>query len=194
MYRLITFEVIDRIFNECATIKVSSMSKMLYLNILMHHFKDKGMTDEESMAFEMFEEDIKNYEKWKRNFQELHKAKLITITDKMILFNNTWGQFIDRTQLVKKSTLLPMKTPDELREALMQNRSALDVLGMKYNVTPNRITQMMEIFIKEQQAIGTKYNDNSEMSKHFIYWFGSNINKIEVKNETVKSKGKIIGM
>ena len=194
MYQLLTFEVIYRIFTEYATINVSSMSRLLYLNCLMHHFNGKDATDENSMAFEMFEEDIKNYAKWKKNFQELHKAKVITITDKMIHFNNTWGQFIDRTQLVKKSSLLPLKTAEELREDLFQNKSAIDVLGMKHNVTPNKISSMMDIFIKEQQAVGTRYNDSGEVSKHFIYWFSSNINKIELKNETVKSKGKIIGL
>jgi len=194
MYRLLTFEVINRIFTDFAKINVSSMSRLLYLNCLMHHFNGKDATDENAMAFEMFEEDIYNYSKWKKNFQELHKAGVITITEKMILFNNTWGQFIDRTQLVRKSSLLPMKTAEELREDLIQNKSAIDVLGMKHNVTPNRISNMMDIFIKEQQAVGTKYNDSGEVSKHFIYWFSSNLNKIEVKNETVKSKGKIIGL
>lgn len=194
MYRLLNFEVISRIFSEVATAKVSSMSKMLYINCLMHHFKDKQTTDEDSMAFEMFESDIKNYNKWKKNFEELHKAKIITITDKLILFNNTWGQFIDRTQIVKKPNLLAISTAEGFREGLFQNKSAIEVIGMKYNVAQNKIISMMDIFIKEQEAIGTGYNDAGEVTKHFIYWFGSNINKVETKNETVTSKGKIIGL
>jgi len=87
-----------------------------------------------------------------------------------------------------------MKTAEDMRDDIIQNKSAIDVLGMKHNVTPNRISNMMDIFIKEQQAVGTKYNDIGEVSKHFIYWFSSNLNKIDVKNESVKSKGKIIGL
>jgi hypothetical protein len=53
---------------------------------------------------------------------------------------------------------------------------------------------MIELFIKEQMAVSTVYMDAGECAKHFIYWVPNNIAKVTLVGETVKSKGKILGL
>ena len=50
MIDLITLGVIEKIFDG---LKVSSMSKSLYINCIIKHFKDKDATLENSLAFEL---------------------------------------------------------------------------------------------------------------------------------------------
>lgn len=196
MYSLFNFEVIDRIFKERAEAKLSSKAKSLYINCLMGYFKGLEANEKNAMAFELFEEDIKNYEKWKTTFQELHKAKLITITSKMIVFNNCWGQFIDRQQLTNSTLAIyveTMKSAEDFRQNLLQNESMMSVMGMKNKIKIKQVLNLIDVFIMEQMAIGTKYANSSECIRHFINWSSKNIDKTTPVNEVVRSTGKILG-
>ena len=53
---------------------------------------------------------------------------------------------------------------------------------------------MVDIFLLEQDATQTSYKDLGELSKHFIYWVNLNLGKIQLENEVIKSKGKILGL
>ena len=64
MLKVINLYVLDRIFSDIES-KISPKSKMLYINCLMHHFKEKSATVSNAVAFEMFEEDFGDFSRFK---------------------------------------------------------------------------------------------------------------------------------
>ena len=194
MFSLLTFEVVEKIFDERAEQKTSSLAKMLYLNCLMGHFKGKEATDENSMGFEIFIGEIKNYIKWAPQFIELHKAKLITITDQMIVFNNHWGQFIDRSSLQPKEVnVVTRVTPLSCREELLSNVSMFELVCMKNKCTKEKYAELVDLFVKQQTALQEWYPNVQSCSKHFLYWALGQATNSQTPT-TVKSKNKLLGL
>jgi hypothetical protein len=177
MLKLINLFVIKSIFDKH---KVSPLSQMIYINCLTHHFKDLDATEENSMAFELFESDFE-YEKYKLNFQELHKAKLIVLDNRIIRFNNTWGTFIDRTMLTKK------EAKKDIYKCL-DGQEFLELVCMKNKVNMDAVKVLIGKFIKEQIALGKNHYNESDCRKHFLYWVRFNVSEGQI----VKSKGKIL--
>lgn len=195
MYSLINFEVIDRIFNERSEIKLDSKTKSMYINCLMAHFKDKEATVKNAMSFDLFKNKMNNYNRWINSFQKLHEAKLVVINDSYISFINNWGQFIDRSQLdlVEVENIDPICLND-YHKILLNNQSLIQVCSMKNKISLNQTLKLLEVFIKEQEALNTKYSNETEISKHFLYWINSNKDKMDNSKETVKSNSKILGI
>ena len=196
MTMLVNLYVLDRIFNESAENKLSPLSKMLYINCITHHFKDKPATVSGAIEFEIFEEDIPNYDKFKKNFQELHKARLITIGSKSIVFNNVWGQYIDRTKLEKVSPQkyvagFKFQSINEFKDDLIKSSQLIELCQLKYKLTKLQSQKLIELFIVEQTAFDKKYTNLSDCIKHCSYWIGFNSERIP--RENVKSQGKILG-
>lgn len=197
MLDLITLNTLEMIYSERAEHRISSTAKTLYQNCLTHHFKNKPANEKNARSFHIFKGDVKNYQKFEPTFQELENAKLITIHAQTIDFHNNWGQLIDRKLLFQSEksqmTESSLKTADYFFEQLLNNQSLIDVTGMKHRIKPDIVTQIMSTFVTEQKAIGTKYAKVEECNKHFIYWVTYNIPNHELKNEVVKSTGKILG-
>lgn len=193
MIDLITLNVVDQIFNSCE--KVKPLSKLLYINCLTKKFKHLDATAENATSFEFSKNEIPKYLKWETNFIDLQLAGLVTITHDGVVFNNTWGQLIDRTKFgdiqVGISTL---NSAFKFEEELVNNTSMLDVVGMKNKLNKNQVLSLIKIFVLEQDATQSMYRDLGDCSKHFIYWVNTNIDKIEIIQDTAKSKSKILGL
>ena len=194
---LITLNTLEQIFQERAAHKISPEAKTLYQNCLIFHFKSKKINEKNLMSFHIFKGDVKNYYKWENTFKELENAKLITIHIQTIELHNNWGQFIDKKQLIisQEQNLLEstLKTADYFFEQLNQNQSLIDVTGMKHRIKKEIVIQMIELFVSEQKAIGTKYAKVEECNKHFMNWVTYNIPNNEIKQDIVKSTSKILG-
>ena len=195
MNELLNLHVIDRIFNERSEIKLDSTTKSLYINCLMAYFKDKEATVKNAMSFDVFKNKMNNYNRWIDSFQKLHQAKLVFINDSYISFLNNWGQFIDRTQLdlSEVKNIDPISLND-YHKILLNNQSLIQVCSMKNKISSNQTIKLLEVFIKEQEALNTKYLNETEISKHFLYWINSNKDKMDNSKETVKSNSKILGI
>jgi len=189
-YSLITLETIDKIFNEKAEIKVSSMSKMLYINILLWHFKDKGISQEDLMGFDLFYSDIKNYTRWEQNLKELHEAKLVLLTDHYITFINVWGTYIDRTLLIKP--IENKKGILDYKQEIVSNQSLLELTSMRFKWSKITFHKAIDLFFLEQEALSTQYDQSSDCTKHFINWCNINSSKINQTNNG--SQNKILGL
>lgn len=191
----ITLTVIDKIFTEKSEKELRPLTKILYINVLTHHFKNLEANEKNLSAFDMFSDKLQ-YSKFETNYKELHEARLITIGQTFITFNNVWGSYIDRSSLneIKKATYeSSMKTAEFFKEEMLKNQSMFEVIGMKHKLTRITLLKMIEIFITEQKAIQNKYENASEVTKHFIHWSGSYASKIHTTPEVVKSNNKIIG-
>jgi hypothetical protein len=193
MIDLITLNVVDQIFNSCE--KVKPLSKLLYINCLTKKFKDLDASAENATSFEFSKTEIPKYLKWETNFIDLKLAGLVTITIESVVFNNTWGQLIDRSKFGGLQVGISHMTPAlNLENDLVNNTSMIDVVGMKNKLNKNQVLSLIKIFVLEQDATQSMYRDLGDCSKHFIYWVNTNIDKIEIVQDTAKSKSKILGL
>lgn len=198
MLDLITLNTLEQIFSERAEHKLTPSAKTLYQNCLIFHFKPKPAIEKFARSFHIFKGDVKNFQKFEPTFIELQNAKLITLHLQTIEFHNHWGQFIDRKALLENESQTEaqtsLKTADSFFEQLLENQSLIDVTGMKHRLKPDVVKQLIELFVSEQKAIGTKYAKVEECNKHFIYWITYNLPSKEIKQETIKSNAKILGI
>jgi hypothetical protein len=199
MLKVINLYVIDRIFSDSES-KISPKAKMLYINCLTHHFKEKSATVSNAIAFEMFEEDFGDFSRFRVPMQELHRAGLIEIGVNKIAFHNTWGKYIDRTQLEKVNAMeyvagFSFNGIEHFKADLVNNNSIIELASMKYSIKKEDLPALIELFIAEQKTFDKKYSGFSDCIKHFTYWLPNNIKKLTTQTPTtVKSKGKILGI
>lgn len=197
MLTVINLYTIDMIFSDCSDYKLKPLSKMLYINCLMHHFREKKPTVVNATAFDIFINDIPNYAVYERSFQELHKAGLVVIGISEVRFLNVWGMHIDRSKLDKVSPEefvagLTFSKASKFNEEMLKSDSLFELLQMKYKVSRKQIETLVSLFVKEQDAFDKKYTSFSDCIKHFTYWIPNNISKAQ--NETVKTGAKILGL
>lgn len=196
MLNLITLQTINNIF-ENSEINVSEMTKIVYINCLIHHFKNKSATYNNAKAFDIVDSDF-DFAKFKKNFQELEKADLVIIDGSTITFKNVWIKHIDTDKIIKEDvSKISIIKADKVKDSLLNSQQLQEVCQMKYKLTKDRITQLIEIFVKEQSVIDKTYNSQGDCTKHFIYWLNYNKDKaVESENNktaSVKSKGRLLG-
>ncbi len=196
MLNVITLYTIDKILNEDSEVKLSPMAKMLYINCLTHHFRNKPATVVNAVAFDLFKNDIRGYERYQRHFEELHKGGLVAIGMDRISFNNCWGKHIDRAKLEKTSpdefvAGVTCSTPEQFKKELLSNQTMFELVGMKYKATHKQVEMLIDLFIKEQSTFEKKYINFADCVKHFTYWLPHNLDK--APKESVKSGGKLLG-
>ena len=187
IYSIINFQTIKDIF-DLSTIDLNSKDKTLYINCLFGHFKDKEATVENLDSFVIMIDTIKNYSTWKNNFENLHNAELIEVTAHKVTFFNVWCNFIN----LEVNTTQEDLYDDDIEKKLLENRSMIDVVGMKNKLNIEQIKQLIKIFVIEQKATDAKHRDEGEYAKHFIYWVKTNIDNLgDYKQSFVKSNNKL---
>ena len=190
MLKMITLHTLNEIFRENECNSLSIKTKMLYINILTHHFKDRTATTENQKAFDINTKDIPHYKIWYDNFKALETKNLVSITDNSVHFHNMWGQHIDRSMLDAEEQ--PNLDRFEKYKNLLENsQSMLELSMMKHRLSKVQLIKLIEMFIKEQEAFLTLYKNDSECIKHFHFWLPTNIAK--TTNEKVTSTSKILG-
>lgn len=199
MLKVINLYVIQMIFEDSQE-KLSPRAKMLYINCIMHHFRNKEAKVNNAISFEMFEEDFGDFSRFRVPMQELHKAGLIEIGVNKIAFHNTWGKHIDRSQLEKVDAMeyvagFAFNGIEHFKSDLINSNSIVELASMKYSIKKEDLPQLIELFIAEQRAFDKKYSGFSDCIKHFTYWLPNNIKKLTTQTPTtVKSKSKILGI
>jgi hypothetical protein len=187
MLELITLSTIKKIFNN-ANCEVSSMSKMLYVNCLMHHFGDLSPIEENSVGFELLDTEVK-FNVFKKNFQELKKAGILEINfDGTIVFFPLWLRYIDKSLLTKK----PIAVVDnqKIERVLNESQAFLDLVCMKHSITILSARNLIKRFSYEQYALGKHHPNENEIKNHFLNWVKFNLNN---EKKIVKSNAKILG-
>lgn len=195
MLTVINLFVIDKIFNEVAEATINASARALYVNCLTHHFRDKSRSVSCAIAFKLYKQDF-NFDRYKKQFYELEKAKLVCVAQDYIEFNNCWGKFIDRTLLEKQTPMeyvanfQPQKATS-FKSEMIKSKTLDDLAGMKHKVKTDRLHKLIEIFVLEQDAVDRTYLSYSECARHFCNWLPFNCEK--VSKEVVKSTAKILG-
>jgi hypothetical protein len=190
IFELITLQTIKNLLDLSKT-DLSSKDKMLYINCLYGYFVDKTATIENLESFDIYINDLKNYSSWSKNFENLHNAELIEVTKTKITFFNHWSNFINLDVVITEEE----KFDNGIEQKLLENRSMIDVVGMKNRLSIDQIKQLIKIFVKEQKATDSKHKDEGEYAKHFIYWVRTNLDNVsQEKQSSVKSAGKLLGL
>jgi hypothetical protein len=185
--------VLERIFAQESQAKLGASTQMLYINCLTNRFKKLECLEVNSQQFEMFESDFPNYNFWYPKLVELHRAGLINIAGKSIVFKNVWGKYIDKSVYDKKEINIgfDIKTAKDFKESLINNQAIIDLCALKHNSTPKQTNHLIEIFLFEQNALETKYLDEGALKKHFLNWFPKNIER--TREIRVASQTKLLG-
>jgi hypothetical protein len=197
MLTVINLYTIDMIFADCGDVKLKPLTKMLYINCLMHHFRDKKPTVANAVAFSIFINDIPNYDVYERMFQELHKAGLVVIGISDIRFENVWGKHIDRSKLDKVSPQeyvagFSFSKASGFKDEMLKSDSLIELLQMKHKISGKQIETLIALFVKEQDAFEKQYSSYADCTRHFTYWIPNNVSK--AVGETVKTGAKILGL
>ena len=177
----------DSIFNESKA-KLKPDVRMLYQNVLNYWFSKQEQRVACLGSFEMFKVDVK-YDKFQTHFKQLEKGGLVDIRDTKIFFVDVWTKHIP-THLLSSEKYKQI-TADEVKDELYNSHALLDIVRMKYRVTIKQCNRLLQMFFLEQEGIQTKYNNEGQVRKHFIYWVQSN--KDKVTQESSSSSGKILG-
>lgn len=187
---LITLTIIDKIFTEKATTELKPLTKMLYINILTHHFKTLEATEQNLFAFEMPKDKLQ-YEKFKDQYKEMFYAKLVNLEMESIIFNNVWGSYINRNILNNPeidSTEQINKPAIHFKETISCSQSVFDLVAMKHRWTRIFYLKVVDLFFTEQSAVQTKYNHETECTRHFIHWCDKNYNKLNLNTNGKQTK------
>jgi hypothetical protein len=201
MLKQISLYAINEILDSASEISfISPMSKMIYINCLIHNFENKKPTIANSVAFDLLTSDF-DFDKFKKNFHELHKAELITINGDVITFNNTWGKYIDRAKLdcddedSYKGENYSFIPADKIQKKLFsENETLIEICQMKHNLKQAQTNNLIDLFLKEQVALKKTYQSEQDCVKHFMYWLNYNKEKTTIQSGgNVKSKGKLLG-
>ena len=197
MLTVINLYTIDMIFADCGNVKLKPLTKMLYINCLMHHFREKKPTVANAVAFSMFINDIPNYDTYEKMFQELHKAGLVVIGISDVRFENVWGKYIDRTKLDKVSPQeyvagFSFAKASGFKDDMLKSDSLIELLQMKHKISGKQIETLIALFVKEQDAFEKQYSSYADCTRHFTYWIPNNVSK--AVGETVKTGAKILGL
>lgn len=194
MLTLINLHTIDKIFKEEAKSKVSALATTLYINCITHYFRYKNNTFLNIPYFEINIKEIKNYDKFTIEFNQLCNATLIKIEQDKIVFNNVWKNYITKEkQFVNtKKVIINNDTLVSIKKSLILNVNLYELLKTKYQIRDKDTTNLINVFMQEQLAQLKEYESNSNLIKHFIYWSAlNNVNK--QTNEIVKSSAKLLG-
>lgn len=191
MLKLISLWTLHQIF-ERAKIPVKGMCQMIYINCLMHHFEKLEATEENSVAFEIFDTEL-DYEKFEKYFVELHKAGLVIIKEKSIYFENHWGQFIERSLLSRNvsgyATDIQQNSIVGYSEQLKTSKELEAHICKIYKLNNAQYVASLQDFIEEQIATGKTYNNYRDVSSHFFYWLGKRKNNSPEKGKSNKILG-----
>ena len=185
--------VIDKIFQLETKGKLSSQAKMLYINCITHHFKNKEAHIGTLNQFALLMSNVPNFETHYPLFSELNESGLVTITNDSVIFKNTWSKYMNVSNLKggSETRINANNFADAFTDEMYNSHQLVELCAMKNKISKVQVNKLMQLFFAEQTAIQTKYGNESECRKHFIYWIANNLDK--VSNENVKSNAKILG-
>jgi len=183
--------VIDEIFKKEATAKISVHSKMLYINCLTHHFTNKESYITNLSEFEINKSSIPNLVNYIDLFNELVNARLVVHKYDSYLFLNVWTKYMDISRMNNDVFMAKSFTCLDFNDQMYNAHQLIELCAMKNKIAKQQVIKLMKLFFDEQAALETKYPNEQECKKHFLYWIA--YNKDKVSSESVKSTSKILG-
>jgi len=194
MLKVISLYTLQMVFEHEATRQISPLAQLTYIKCLQYYFEGKDATIDNAVSFEIAKNQIPNPNS--KHFIELQDAKLIKLEENKIYFPNKWYKWIDKEQLNKVAPDIYLVTAGlkpalEFEQEMLQQGSALDLLGMRHRLKREQIEKLIKEFFMEQDAKKKHYYSIADCSSHCINWF--NKKKFDMPLNQGKSSGKILG-
>jgi len=196
MLKTINLDVLDKIFEsaekEC---KIPSLSKMLYINALIKHFKGKDCVKENSFAFELQICDIPQYDKFIPIFEHLQDANLVYITNESIQFINRWSIYMDQSLFEKKSTWAAVGMNNKASifvNQMIEDFELYSVVSAKYSIAKDQFINLCKLFVIEKDLEEVNYISYKAIKKDFVWYcqYNKPIESIKKVISTAKVLGK----
>ena len=164
---------------------------MLYINCLTHHFTNKEAYITNLSEFELNKTSIPNLVNYIDLFNELVDARLVVHKYDLYLFLNVWTKYMDISRMNNDVFMAKSFTCIDFNDQMYNSHQLIELCAMKNKIAKQQVIKLMKLFFDEQSALQTKYPNEQECKKHFLYWIG--YNKDKVSSESVKSTSKILG-
>lgn len=187
MLKVFTLHTFKMIF-EGLDNELSSYAKMLYINCLIHHFENLELSEKNSHAFKIYKTEM-DFNKSIKGFIELEKSGLISIEDSHIVFNNFWGQYIDRSALINPFKEDAFNSVARFKKEILESELTREYILMKYRIPYENYASLVNKFVDQQVALNKTYSDLHEVTKHFYYWVGKNKNNLDGKGKSTTILG-----
>jgi len=184
LFTLYTFKMIFSSLDK----ELSSYAQMLYINCLIYHFEDLEISEKNSHGFKVYKSEMK-INITAKGFVELEKSGLISIQQDHVVFNNVWGQHIDRSALTNSLKDDLINSITGYSDKLLESVSTQEYVLMKHKIKPENYESLVKSFISEQKALKKCYNDLNDVTRHFYYWVGKNKNNVESKGKSTTILG-----
>ena len=169
MLKTITLHTINEIFKE-ADSPLSAQEKMTYISCLIHHFKNLEPSEKNAMQFSVGK-DAASFDRYSATYHSLCLAGLIGIEKDEIIFQNTWGQHIDRSVLTSESdSKSPINEIGNYANELRQTTSISEFIMRTYKLKGSEYVTALEDFVEEQAATKRVYNSFRDVLGHFKNW------------------------
>lgn len=187
----INLHVLEEIFSKEAKVKPNVYARMLYINCITHHFKNKEPYITNLSEFTLLKDSIPNLPNYIHLFTELVKANLIKEQKDSYLFFNVWTKHMDISRMNNDVFMAKSFTCMDFNDQMYNAHQLIELCAMKNKIGKAQVIKLMQLFFNEQSALETKYPNEQECKKHFLYWIA--YNKDKVSYQSVKSQGKILG-
>jgi hypothetical protein len=187
---LFSLEVIEKIFENK---KVSFKAKALYLNCLTYWFGKMNFEERNLGEFYLYTSEIKNYDKWSSNFDELVLSGLLEFKSNKIIFYAAWSNFLDAEMIIYFSK---DKEPsfEKFYQQMKSSEEMINLITYKTRLPKDVILQKMELFYFEQKGLDTSYKDEQEFKRHFYNWVNHQANSEIIPIKQDANSIKILGL
>lgn len=180
MLKVLNLFVIDKIFTEKCSVKISSLAKSLYVNCLIYYFKDKKPSVVNIGSFKLYKAEIPKYENFDTLFLELQLAKLIRIEELEVIFLNVWSEYIEKNCIKQLNPTVYVGAFSRQNIAVFEKqfREAHKfhlLVQQKYSINEKKCNMLIDLFYQEQLALSKDYKDIEDCLKHFMYWTQHNL-------------------
>jgi hypothetical protein len=169
--------VIEKILTSAGPIGLEARG--LYVHCLIYHFSKLEAKTANITAFEIYNTDIKNFERHRKTFIQLDKAGLVSVNLNTVAFHNMWGAHIDRTKLEKSKPeefigAFEMKPPSFYANDLYKSKGVIETCIMKHGLKEQEVKKMMEAFVGEKESSETAYQSLRAFITDFYYYARTN--------------------
>lgn len=184
MLKLINLYIIDQIFTKAESekdLKVGARAQILYINCLIHHFRELDLDENNLVAFSLTKEEC-YFERLKEHYAKLQMAGLVSVREDHVFFYDLWRDYLDMNQTAE---------PDDLGRELFQKSDLQLHIRRVYKIDEATYKKTVETFLSTQKAAGKKYSGVQDIKSHFINWCRHNI--VAPADSTVKSNSERLG-
>lgn len=178
MLKHISLYCINQIFETEALVKISPKAKVAYIQCLIFHFEDLEPSHENTEAFDILKTRVKP-----RSiplFEEMAQAGLVQISEKWITFINLWNNHIDKTSFKRVTptefmAISGYKPAKEYMADILSNESFYDLAAMQFKLSKEKITELIQLFFKTQEAHQQPYPNYTAASRHCLGWIRNQV-------------------